>query len=112
MILPSYNIRTVGSSCLVGQFLLPPAETACRGYCGPLQAGTAVSVGVGVNGEHGAGGLCLAGLLASTPGLRPWSRDMRGNYRSCWHFSESCLSRKFTPCVVKADKLQTVLCAI
>ena len=108
--MPVLNIN-IGSSYLVGQFLLAPAETVCRGYSGPLQAGTAVPVAVGV-GEDG--GLCLAGLLASTPGLRPWSGDMRGNYRSSWHFSESCLSRKFTPCVVKSDrnKLQAVLCAI
>ena len=101
---------------MVGQFLLPPAESACRGYSGPLQAacGTAAAaVGVGVN-QGVDGGLCLAGLLASTPGLTPWSGDMRGNYRSCWHFWESCLSRKFTPCVVKPDRdeLQAVLCAI
>ena len=100
---------------MVGQFLLPPAESACGGgYSGPLQPAGAAVWGVGgVNqGEHG--GLCLAGLLASTPGLRPWSRDMRGNYCSSWHFLESCLSRKFTPCIVNPDhdKLQTVLCAI
>ena len=63
---------------MVGQFLLQaPAESACGGgYSGPLQPAGAVVWGVGgVNqGEHG--GLCLAGLLASTPGPRPWSRDM------------------------------------
>ena len=104
---------------MVGQFLLPPAESACKGYSGPLQApgskgavvgGSVTGVNQGING-----GLCLAGLLASTPGLRPWSRDVRGHNRSNWHFSESCLSRKFTPCVVKYSRdklLQTVLCAI
>ena len=63
------------------------------------------------------GGLCLASLLASHPGLRPWSGDMGGYcYRSCWHFYESCLSRNDLPysmCVkFNRDKLQSVLCVI
>jgi hypothetical protein len=94
---------TTGPGYLVGQFLLPLAESACGGgYSGPLQpAGAAVgAVGVGgVNqGEHG--GLCLAGLLASTPGPRPcMSRGMRGT---------SC--RRYSPCVSSSDKpLQPVL---
>ena len=71
---------------------------------------SAAAVGAGVNCDGQLGGLCLASLLASTPGLRPWPRDMGGSYRSCWHFSESCLSQKLCPCVVKpkCDKcLQT-----
>ena len=80
---------------MVGQFLLPPAESAYGGgYSGPLQpAGAAVWVAGGAIIQSKQGGLCLAGLLASTPGPRPWSRDMRGT---------SC--RRCTPCVVSSDK--------
>ena len=105
-----------GSNSLVGQFLVPPA---CWDYPDHGLAGAVLSrgfVGGLISLNQGVtGGLCLAGLLASTPGPRPWSRDMRGHNRSCRHSSESCLSWKFTPCVVKTshDKLlQTVLCAI
>ena len=72
----------------------------------------AASVGSCMSHDYQLGGLCLASLLASTPGLRPWPRDMRGLYRSCWHFSESCLSRKLSPCVVKSthdECLQTIV---
>ena len=69
-------LKIIGSpKSLLGQFLMPPAETAYRGCSGPLLTGTASKVavvGVGVNqGEHG--GLCLASLLASTLGPRPWA---------------------------------------
>ena len=57
----------------------------------------AAAVGVGVN-QDGRGGLCLADLLASTPGLRPMSGDMRGS---------NC--RWYSPCVSSSDKLQPVL---
>ena len=96
-VLANFILIIIGLSYLVGQFLLRALAESCGGgYSGPLQPdGAAVWGAGGVNqGEHG--GLCLAGLLASTPGLRPWSRDMRGNYRSSWHFLESCLSFEST----------------
>jgi hypothetical protein len=97
---------------LVGQFvnLLPPG---CRDTTVPIEAGTVAKL-LCSNVRAVQGGLCLAGLLASTPGPRPWSRDMRADYHSSGHFLESCLSRKFAPCVVNPDrdKLQAVLCAI
>ena len=87
-VLANFILIIIGPSYLVGQFLLQALAESCGGgYSGPLQLaghGAAVWGAGGVNqGEHG--GLCLAGLLASTPGPRPWSRDMRGNYQTCWH---------------------------
>ena len=62
---------------LVDQLLLPTACKDCPGLGAILPSAV---VGVGMN-QSIKGGLCLAGLLASTPGPRPWSGDMRGHSR-------------------------------